>query len=127
MPLLNFLLADDRSFMERFRDWPISLADIPRWFFHWASYYIDAFGWKGYAVVFAGLVIVGLSLDLTHNLTSQILSGTYRALLYAVLGAAALLLRALWVITGNYAVARARDALRFWEQRLRPREPTDRH
>ncbi|ULQ48327.1 hypothetical protein JN531_016980 (plasmid) [Flagellatimonas centrodinii] len=118
-------MASEQSFLERLRDWDLDLWDIWDWAMRLARYYIETFGFWGYLGVGVAAVLILLSFDLTHSLTSQIISGTYKILMIAVLAVVAKLLQLLASATASTAIARARDAARFYESRYRREEPVE--
>lgn len=117
--------ASDQTFLERLRDWDLDLWDIWHWAMRLARYYIETFGIWGYLGVGAAAIVILLSFDLTHSLTSQIISGTYKILMIAVLAVVARLLQLLAAATASTAIARARDAARFYESRYRREDPVE--
>lgn len=85
-----------------------------------AYYFIDAFGWWGWAaVILIGLYAL-LHNDLTHYLTSQLLAHLIRGVFTLILGVAGLLVLLSGRTLGGTAIARIRDIQRFLTRRLSP-------
>ena len=123
--MIRWLLVDERTFLERFRDWDLDPADIWTWFLQWANYYFDTFGPLGWVIVILTVIVMGLSFDLTHSMTSLILAGLIRSVFSMVLMVVGFVLYLLFKVTGAGALARARDMTRFWVTRMRKESPGD--
>lgn len=123
--MLRFIAAQDKTFLERFRDWDLDVTDLWDWVVATATYYLDAFGIWGYVIVGLAAIIALLSFDLTHSMTSLVLAGVIRsigAIFFMTIG---VVLGFLFKVTGSSLMARARDSSRFWSARLRQHEPAE--
>ncbi|TJY57355.1 hypothetical protein E4T66_18285 [Sinimarinibacterium sp. CAU 1509] len=116
---------ENRTFLERFRDWDLDPTDVWHWALDTAQYYLNAFGPWGYVIVFVSVVIALLSFDITHSMTSLVLAGVIRSVGSLVFKSIGLVLALVFQLTHSAVIARARDAIRFWESRLRKSEPAE--
>lgn len=117
------LMVSDKTFLERFRDWDLDVSDIWDWFASTAGYYFDAFGIWGWVIVGIAVIVMGLSFDLTHSMTSLVMAGVIRSIGSILTMLTAGLLFVIFKATGSSAIARARDAVRFWGTRWRQNDP----
>jgi len=94
------------------RDWDWDFSELLGAMLETVQFWFSVYGWPAYLAV--GLVILAilLSWDLTHNVTTQILSGTYRAVVFYTLSLATLVLALVARTTASMAIARGRDAVR---------------
>ncbi|MEQ9223838.1 MAG: hypothetical protein RJQ08_11475 [Salinisphaeraceae bacterium] len=114
---------DDYDWIDKVRDWDWDLTDI---WVHWldtAMYYLDTIGWPAYAAIFLSVVLIGLSLDLTHHWTSMMLARSWGAVVYVVFTLLGVVLGWLYLGTNRFIFARLRDSARMFRDYRKQRAP----
>ena len=101
--------ADRGNFMEDFVNWDWDLSDLWDAAMRTVAYYYQEHGVIAIGVTIGVVILIGLSLDLTHSMTSLILAQMWRATFGAVFVGVGLLFAfsARWI--SGFAVARFRD------------------
>ena len=104
----------DNEWVNSLRNWDWDLWDL---WDHWmdtAWYYLDTIGWPAYLGLFLFVVFVGLSLDLTHQWTSNMLSRSWGAVGDVVMTMIGLVLSWLGLMVNRFFFARIRDSVRMF-------------
>lgn len=123
LPALKFFKAGQETWLEKLKNWDLDLMDVVDWFENLVRYYTTTYGWIAYLVIGLAVIVVLLSNDLTHKITSQILSDLWRALMLVIGVILTKTLELLADTTKDVAVARWRDAARYWVGRMRQEDP----
>lgn len=113
----------DNPWIQSLRTWDWDLWDL---WTHWmdtAWYYLDTIGWPAYIGLGVFLVFVGLSLDLTHQWTSNMLSRVFGAATYAIMTLGGMIVGWVGLILNRFLLARLRDVARLFRdyRKRRPR------
>lgn len=112
------------NFIDKLRDYEWDLVnDLWAWAVDTGGYWLQVTGWTAWLYIALVVVILGLSLDLTHNLTSLVLARTWGVLSYLFFGTFGMAGVLLGLVSKNFVMARLRDSTRFLrDQKNRPDE-----
>ncbi|WGK63529.1 hypothetical protein QAO71_17320 (plasmid) [Halopseudomonas sp. SMJS2] len=69
------------NWIDRLRNWDYNLGDILTWFINIVEFHVQRIGWPAYVGITVVILIVGLALPPTRQLTSGIITGVFRTIL----------------------------------------------
>lgn len=69
------------NWIDRLRNWDYNLGDIATWFLNIVEFHVQRIGWPAYVGITVVILIIGLAVPFTRQLTAGLITGVFRTIL----------------------------------------------